>query len=364
MEKIEEKHVTTELILESGREQKGTTIKTMEEKQTTEAISDSENKLKDPPHSEINNIKGTENEILHIIKLNESNITDNRKERKKVRKVTYSDVVKENASEKIVNLEEIRAGLLSGSSSQHSSTSPPVLCCDISKNINSSDQLELNEQLPGVGLSSQDDEFLRIVEDLPKDKLAHCNSNCSEESRSKGYFCSDTVFNLSSRALSEDEIRVLKKELDFAPIQRKVNEPELRRDFEDFCKKMRIKWHFRNDLSEDFSQIPAYRPKSAWKPPIGHPNLEVFLSCVEHEIFKDIETPLRYSNLTSEEWRAILSLADDRDIVIKKTDKGSAVVVWDRNDYVKEAEKQLKDTKVYKQVDFKEKLLCELYIYI
>ena len=102
-------------------------------------------------------------------------------------------------------------------------------------------KLSMNCQLPGVGLSSQDDEFLRILEDLPKDKLAHCNSNCSEESRSKGYFCSDTVFNLSSRALSEDEIRVLEKGLDFAPIQRKVNEPELRRDFEKFCRKMRIK---------------------------------------------------------------------------------------------------------------------------
>ena len=79
--KIEEKHVATELILGSRREQKGTTIKTMEEKQTPEAISDSENKLKGPPHSEINNIKGTENEILHNIILNESNITDNRKER-------------------------------------------------------------------------------------------------------------------------------------------------------------------------------------------------------------------------------------------------------------------------------------------
>ena len=45
---------------------------------------------------------------------------------------------------------------------------------------------------------------------------------------------------------------------------------------------------------------------------------------------------------------------------MKKADKGSAVVVWDRNDYVKEAEKQLKDTKVHKQVDFKEKLLSDL----
>ena len=86
MEKDWRKHVRTELILDSGRE-KGTTMKTMEEKQTTEATSDSENKLKDPLHYEINNIKGTENKILHNIKLNESNITDKRKERKKIRKV-------------------------------------------------------------------------------------------------------------------------------------------------------------------------------------------------------------------------------------------------------------------------------------
>ena len=40
---------------------------------------------------------------------------------------------------------------------------------------------------------------------------------------------------------SEDEIKVLEKGLDFAPIQNKVNEPELRKDFDEFCWRMRIK---------------------------------------------------------------------------------------------------------------------------
>ena len=80
----------------------------------------------------------------------------------------------------------------------------------------------------------------------------------------KGYFCSDTVFNLSNKVLTEG--------LDFAPIQRKVNEPELRQDFENFCRCMRIKWHFRNESSDNFSEIPAFSPKSSWKPPLGHPN--------------------------------------------------------------------------------------------
>ena len=90
-----------------------------------------------------------------------------------------------------------------------------------------------------------------------------------------------------------------------------------------------------------FSTIPAFRSKSSLKLPIGHPNLEVFLSSAEKELFEDIGTSLRYSNLSTEEWKAIISLADDRNMVIKKVDKGFTVVVWERSDYMKEAEKHL-----------------------
>ena len=54
------------------------------------------------------------------------------------------------------------------------------------------------------------------------------------------------------------------------------------------------------------------------------------------------------------------SLANDRSIVIKKADKRCCAVVWDREDYVAEAEKQLGDKNVYKDIDFKEKMLQEL----
>ena len=92
------------------------------------------------------------------------------------------------------------------------------------------------------------------------------------------------------------------------------------------------------------------------KSPKGHPNLEVFLSKIEGKLFKVIEAPWNYSNLTKEEWQVIQSLADDRRIVIKKADKGSSIVLWDRVDYLKEANKQLSDIIVYKVVE----LLTEL----
>ena len=116
---------------------------------------------------------------------------------------------------------------------------------------------------------------------------------------------------------------------------------------------MRIKWHFRNEPSDNFSEKPAFSHKSSWKPPLGHPNLEVFLSQVENELSEITKEQTRNSNLSQEEWRAIKALADDCSIVIKKADKGSGIVVWDRADYLREAEKQLSDKNVYQEVQFK-----------
>ena len=76
--------------------------------------------------------------------------------------------------------------------------------------------------------------------------------------------------------MNEEEIKVLERDLDFALIQQKINKPELRKDFEEFCRRMRTKWNFRNELSQGFSVAPAFTRKSSWKPPLGHPNLEVF----------------------------------------------------------------------------------------
>ena len=54
------------------------------------------------------------------------------------------------------------------------------------------------------------------------------------------------------------------------------------------------------------------------------------------------------------------SLVDDKKIVIKKADKGSCVVLWDRDDYLLEAERQLKSEKIYRSVTFNEKLIEDL----
>ena len=76
--------------------------------------------------------------------------------------------------------------------------------------------------------------------------------------------------------------------MNFLPVQRSLNEPELRKDFEEFARRMHIKWNFQNEPSEDFSDKPAFRPKSSWKPPPRHPDLELFLSQIEKYILKTL----------------------------------------------------------------------------
>lgn len=56
--------------------------------------------------------------------------------------------------------------------------------------------------------------------------------------------------------------------------------------------------------------------------------------------------------------KALRDLADDTGIVIKQADR--AFLCGSLRNYIKEAEKQLQDNSVYKNVNFKEDILSEL----
>ena len=55
-------------------------------------------------------------------------------------------------------------------------------------------------------------------------------------------------------------------------------------------------------------------------------------------------------------------MTDDRNITIKKADKGynTCIVIWGRNDYLMEAEKQLGHKKVHQEVSNSENILSKL----
>ena len=53
-------------------------------------------------------------------------------------------------------------------------------------------------------------------------------------------------------------------------------------------------------------------------------------------------------------------MANDRNKIIKKADSGLCIVIWGRNDYLMEAEKQLSNKNVYQEVSTSENILSKL----
>ena len=196
---------------------------------------------------------------------------------------------------------------------------------DSSSAMNHSD-FDANEVKDDI-FKTQDREFLSVLEDLMDidDPLHSQNKNINVKVTSQGqisgYFCSDTVFSLSHRVLTGTEIKISEKRLDYVPIQRKINEPELRKVFSELCCRMRNKWHFRNERTLQFSEVPCFKTKSSWRPPNGHPALAIFLIKVKKDLSDICKKQHTYCNFNSEEWKAMRSLADDQNLVIKKADK-------------------------------------------
>ena len=58
----------------------------------------------------------------------------------------------------------------------------------------------------------------------------------------------------------------------------------------------------------------------------------------------------RYNNLTWEERKALYDLRNDTSIIIKEADKGAVVVIWDKEDCLKEAEEELPCKETYEEV--------------
>ena len=91
----------------------------------------------------------------------------------------------------------------------------------------------------------------------------------------------------------------------------------------------------------------------------GSPALELFLSKVKEDIFSVFSGHPKKLNLNREEYLSMRCLQNDRSVIIKPAYKGSAVVAWDRQDYLKEAERQLNDSSIYKEVRVTEKDLVD-----
>ena len=208
---------------------------------------------------------------------------------------------------------------------------------ELTKNIQNNAENEIR--------SSAEDSSSDEVDKVPNESE---NVAMFRGNRLEGKLVSRNVINLSRRNLSSAEISVLSKRLKFLPTANKIDQAKFNREAEEYGRKLRLMWHFRNDETT-FCQ-ERFKPKSTFNPRNKDDVIEVYLSCLEERLL-DIEIPFkRFNNLTKDERNAMYSLKDDKSIIIKGADKGAAVIVWDREDYLKQASKQLEDKELCLEV--------------
>ena len=132
--------------------------------------------------------------------------------------------------------------------------------------------------------------------------------------------------------MTDHEIRILEKGLKFTPTPRQKNIEEITNDTSAFCRKLRLAEFFLHH--EDGEDESIVTNKSNFMPPKGrNVNLDNFIDTVKHFPVEHLTKNYTTNNVNKSEWSAIENLKKDNSIIIKGADKGSAVVVMDREYY-------------------------------
>ena len=121
----------------------------------------------------------------------------------------------------------------------------------------------------------------------------------------EGKFVSQNVFNLSDRVLTENEIKVLDKELNYVPTPEKLDRLQIKNDLEKLGRDIKLRMFYQNDLSPLFSEKPAFEVPSSWTPPIRDVQRGLYLREIEDKLININESGKNYPNLFKDEREAL-----------------------------------------------------------
>ena len=130
------------------------------------------------------------------------------------------------------------------------------------------------------------------------------------------------LLNLSKYKLNSGCESLLAKGIKYIPAPRVTKRIEVEEAYSNFARRLKLSFFFNNKKS--WTRDQKFRPTSNFNPP---------------------------DNLDRQERTAIKTLKQNKDIIIKPTDKGAAIVVIDKTDYVGEAERQLANQVHYKRLE-------------
>ena len=157
-----------------------------------------------------------------------------------------------------------------------------------------------------------------------------------------------SVINISDLILSPKQVEVLEKGLTFCPTPGAPDIVDIWNYLEEFFRRLRIKRYFNEEHTDESEKKKIFKNKSDWSPPRGFdPILETYIKTVKTQVLLTQNKKSKPKNLSKKHFEAIKELSDNKHIVIKKADKGSAVVIINTTDYIREVERQLSQRENY-----------------
>ncbi|CAM4539123.1 unnamed protein product [Lepidochelys kempii] len=196
---------------------------------------------------------------------------------------------------------------------------------------------------------------LQKKKDTKLSKLLHATRGHSNGSLNPP----SNIVNLSNYTLSPAEAAVLSRGLSFCP-STPTNMIQFGGDLESYFRRLRLKEYFQNTSEQHTnpqrSPYQHYRKRdSRWTPPESrNSRLDFYIECFRRRARAEIVEKQHHlpHNLSHAEHNAIHSLRNNSDIIIKKADKGGAVVIMNRSEYEQEAARQLSNTSFYKPLPY------------
>ena len=185
------------------------------------------------------------------------------------------------------------------------------------------------------------------------------------------------VINISSLDLTDAQISLLSKGLNFCPTPGNLNTWDVKADLERLHRSLRLRHIFKNpqtdsqpatsqptisqtstqdllgcaDTPDDIAHTTSLGPDGVpqrlfkstctWNPKYAHKNIETFATVNFSDLSKLRDCKPKFHNLTKAEKEALTQLKLNTEIIIKPADKGAGVVVMNTADYIFEAKRQL-----------------------
>ena len=155
---------------------------------------------------------------------------------------------------------------------------------------------------------------------------------------------------MSEISLTDTEKAVLAHGLKFIPTPNSVSKNSILDSHNEFARKIKCSFFFHGKPNRGNNRL--FQSRSSWEPndKLLPPQLLEELDELKVKLGQ-INVFAESSNLTSEELSALETLRNDETLVFKKADKGNAIVIMDREQYVREALSQLDNEKYYRKID-------------